>query len=109
MYVCYVAVAAEAGSVVELQKHLDRRKFALSRDRGTAATILHKAVALGHQEVARYSIKGSAAVCFRKHITLQDVLYIVDWKAVNMDPTSVVWEKAWIFLVIINSWVLNSA
>jgi hypothetical protein len=55
MYVCYVAVAAEAGSVVELQKHLDRRKFALSRDRGTAATILHKAVALGHQEVARYN------------------------------------------------------
>ena len=53
-----MAVAAEAGSVVELQKHLDRRKFALSRDRGTAATILHKAVALAHQEVARYSIKG---------------------------------------------------
>jgi hypothetical protein len=60
IYVCHVVVAAEAGSVVELQKHLDRRKFALSRDRGTAATILHKAVALGHQEVARYSIIGLA-------------------------------------------------
>jgi hypothetical protein len=54
-YVCHMVVAAEAGSVVELQKHLDRRKFALSRDRGTAATILHKAVALAHQEVARYN------------------------------------------------------
>ena len=45
--------AVETGSVVELQHHLDRRKFALSRDLGTAVNILHKAVALDHQELAR--------------------------------------------------------
>jgi hypothetical protein len=46
--------AVEMGSLEELQLHLDRRKLALSRDRHTAANILHKAVVLRHQHLARW-------------------------------------------------------
>ena len=44
--------ATEAGSLRDLQTHLDRKKFALARNKGTNTNILHKAVAMGHKAIA---------------------------------------------------------
>ena len=49
--------AVRIGSVKNLQLHLTRKKFALVKEKSTEANLLHKAVSLGHENVARYLIK----------------------------------------------------
>ena len=49
--------AVRIGSVKNLQLHLTRKKFALVKEKSTDANLLHKAVSLGHENVARYLIK----------------------------------------------------
>ncbi len=45
--------AVEEGSLRELQTLLDRKKFALAKDRETGINFLHKAVILGHSDIVR--------------------------------------------------------
>ena len=49
--------AVRIGSVKSLQLHLTRKKFALVKEKTTAANLLHQAVSFGHEHVARYLIK----------------------------------------------------
>ncbi|TRY79291.1 hypothetical protein TCAL_09903 [Tigriopus californicus] len=46
--------AVESGSLRDLQNHLDRKKFALARDRSTGINFLQKAIILGHVDIVRY-------------------------------------------------------
>lgn len=45
--------AAEDGSLKDLQRHLDRKKFALAKVKDSGVNILHKAVVFGHKEIVR--------------------------------------------------------
>ena len=43
----------EAGSLRGLQVHLDRKKFALARDRSTGVNFLQKAIVMDHADIVR--------------------------------------------------------
>ena len=45
--------AVATGSLQDLQQHLDRKKFALAKDKRTGVGILHKAVAYSHQHLVK--------------------------------------------------------
>ena len=45
--------AVENGALDELKILLDRKKYALAKDRQTGASILHKAAVYGHLDVLR--------------------------------------------------------
>ena len=45
--------AVALGSLSDLQRHLDRKKFALAKDKKTGVSILHKAVTFGHANLVK--------------------------------------------------------
>ena len=45
--------AVALGSLPDLQQVLDRKKFALAKDKKTGVGILHKAVAFGHANLVK--------------------------------------------------------
>ena len=45
--------AVSVGSLKDLHKYLDRKKYALAKDRKSGVNILHKAVVYGHHDIIK--------------------------------------------------------
>ncbi len=48
-----IHAAVEEGSLKSLQSLLNRKKYALAKEKSTGASILHKAIIYGHTEIVK--------------------------------------------------------